>query len=525
MTINVLRYKTLWNAFRREYKRVQKYEKSRKITKDLRLKEEYKRALVKTYNTLITFLYETYLRENLLETKTECQTRAFKFKKDLERAFSFINLQYEFSKSAFCLIDIEKVTEKETEDKSDDDNNEENSVNIDGENNADGNIQDAIASTSTENNQNSELATVVEETDSDDSDNFLDGEEENNSSNSSRSASFTDAQIPIILNLNRTLSLEETDFVHELIRLDKQIAISKMAFDYLGNVSKIIRDSFDGDINKLDAFVAGIELASAASQNTDQPNLVKFIRTKLVGEAIDWVPANAANAAEVVTALRAKCKGDNTQVVLGRLLALRADRSSMQKFQETAEILSEKLRKSYISDGIPSDLANKMTIDKTVEMCRLSAKTQLVKSVLASKTFQKPKEVLSEFVTQSVTENTETKILSFRGTRQTGQTRGHFSNRNNNYRGNNYNYRQNYNNSNRNGNYNNYRNNNYNNTYRGNNRGRGRGQGNLRGRGQSRGYFNNNQRNVRYLENAQAPENEAAPSLERGMQQVSLRNA
>lgn len=133
-----------------------------------------------------------------------------------------------------------------------------------------------------------------------------------------------------------------------------------------------------------------------------------------MGTAKNIVPENTENATAVINLLREKIKGDNTEVVTGRLLALRADKSSMQKFQEQAELLAEKLKNSYITDGIPVDLANKMTIQKTVEMCRFSAKTPLVKSVLASTKFDEPKEVLAKFITEATTENTEVKILAFR---------------------------------------------------------------------------------------------------------------
>lgn len=46
-------------------------------------------------------------------------------------------------------------------------------------------------------------------------------------------------------------------------------------------------------------------------------------------------------------------------------------------------------------------------------MCRLSAKSDLVKSVLTSTHFEKPKEVLSKFITESNMENTESRILRF----------------------------------------------------------------------------------------------------------------
>lgn len=113
-----------------------------------------------------------------------------------------------------------------------------------------------------------------------------------------------------------------------------------------------------------------------------------------------------------------------------------------------------------------------MTVDKTVEMCRLSAKTQLIKSVLASTHFSEPKEVLAKFITESNQENTETRILSYG--QQNNSRRGNKNFRN--FRGNRTQFNNQYQNNNR-GNDFNYQNNNSNN-FRGR---RGRGRGNYNG--------------------------------------------
>lgn len=279
----------------------------------------------------------------------------------------------------------------------------------------------------------------------------------------------------------------------------------KMAFEYMANVSRIINNNFNGNSEELDSFIAAVELANEATAADQQGLLVKYIRTKLKGEAFDFVPENTPNATRAIALLKEKAKGDSSKVVIGRLLALRSDRTGMQKFQEQAEELCEKLKRAYIRDGMTEALANQTTIDKTVEMCRLSAKTQLVKSVLASTTFEKPKEVLAKFITEATTENTEAKILAFRGQRTQNRGRSNFSYNNN--RNNNRNNQNGYNNQ--------------NNGQRGRGRGRARGnfnnyRGNFNNYRQNNGNYNNNRnqndRNIRVVQ-----ENHPAP-LERGNQ-------
>lgn len=128
-----------------------------------------------------------------------------------------------------------------------------------------------------------------------------------------------------------------------------------------------------------------------------------------------------------------------------------------------------------------------MTIDRTIDMCRSNARTDIVKSILASTSFENPKEAIAKFVIESNKETNKKQILSFRSNnnfkpnnqRINTQNRGFYRNYNRNFS----NYRNNFNNNRR--NFNNYRNNNRNNFQ--NNRGR-----NNSHNGQNRGRTNQN---------------------------------
>lgn len=512
MSIDEIQFANLKYAFNREYNRVECYRSRRKLTKDKDLRKEYRTELTRTYNKLTHFLHLTHLNGDL-EEKIETQNRQVLYKNKLKETFKWIKVTYEFTNKSFEQIDISKVienvTSEEIESESEEDNNDS------GEENNENNLSDK---------------TIVDEN----SETSSQGGPSTYSSplsgiNLTDDLNLNETSVSGVAKLNRTSSLESVIPKPDIIRKQRQSLIielnnteHKMAFEYISNVSRVIKNTFNGDANEVDAFVASIELADSASEAADQANLVKFIRTKLTGPAVDFVPATTATAAEVIRLIREKVKGDNTQVVMGRLLALRTDKNSLQNFQTQAEELAEKLKKSYINEGIPHDLANRMTIDKTVEMCRLSARTPLVKSVLASTKFDQPKEVLAKFITEAAQENTEVKILSFRNNQNNfrGNRRGNNFNRGNFNRGG-------YNNN------NNYRNNGYNN-YNGNSNGfRGRG----RGRGRGNGYRNFNNYNNNYNNNNNGQnnggryvraiqENGQAPPQERGnQQQVEVRQA
>lgn len=288
-------------------------------------------------------------------------------------------------------------------------------------------------------------------------------------------------------------------------------------FGYIAQVGTVIKKTYAGETDGLERFIESLLLANDLSTEAQRPTLIRFIKTKCEGvarEAISELEAEPTTVQQIINALRNKIKVESSKVVLGRLMALKADKSTLQNFQEKGEQLAEKLRLAYISEGNPPLVAKSMAIDQTVEMCRASAKTTLAKSIICSTAFKEPKEVLARLVVEISKENKEIKeaqVLSYTDNRGRGRGRGdfrgRFQNNNNNFRGN---YRQN-----------NYNNNNYNNQ---NWRGRGRGRGNYRGRNNYNNYNNyrqdrNDGRQVYVIQ-----ENQEAPTQERGNGQNNQAN-
>lgn len=262
--------------------------------------------------------------------------------------------------------------------------------------------------------------------------------------------------------------------------------------EFFKTAGQILHANYSGDPLALEAFINSIELLKTIAGQTHLNLLQQIIRSKLVGKALESIPDNANTVDAIIAALRAGIKPDNSKVIAGRMMALRIDKTAANDFTKQAEDLADALRRSLIVEGISQKKAQEMVIEKTVDMCRSSAKSDLVKSILASSTFNDPKEVVAKFVVEAATDLKEKQVLHFK------------SNNSNNKRG-----RGNFwnNNSRRKGNYSNNSNGSYRNFNRGYNNNRGnrgnrRGFSNDRGRG---GYSNNNNRFVRYAENSDAP--------------------
>lgn len=298
---------------------------------------------------------------------------------------------------------------------------------------------------------------------------------------------------------------ETTSIAEAITETENDIAIGDLFtmanqmtnLEFLNLASKYINKNYAGDPLALNSFINSLELLNDFATDALQPTLFRFVKSKLDGKALEAIQGNPDinSVQKIIDSLKAQIRPVNSKVVAGRMLALKPDKTKLTEFSEQAESLAEALQRSLIIEGIPQAKAREMTIEKTVELCRTAAKSDLVKSVLAASHFDSPKEVIAKYLVENATETTEKQILSYQK----------YSNKNSHNRGNNR-----YNNNNR-GNRscgNNNRNN-----YRGRRGNRYNGRGNnrnsynngYRGNGQNNN-DNRNYRNVRYMGNGEAPQ-------------------
>lgn len=279
--------------------------------------------------------------------------------------------------------------------------------------------------------------------------------------------------------------------------------------------AQTLNNKYGGDPLGLSTFLNGIEfLELLAGDNINI--LVSFIKTRLEGKALEAIPSQNLTIANIKSSLKETIKPDSSKVVEGRILALKFNPTKSGEFTKDATELAEAFQRSLIIEGIPQAKAKSMAIEKTIEICRKSARSETVKAILAAKEFTEPSEVIAKLVVEGNTVYHEKQILSIqkqyrnnnnnrgRGNNRSRGSYGNYNNNRNNYQNNYQGYRNdNYNN--QNGGYNN-QNGNYNNNYRGNSRGRG----NFRGNG--RGYNNQNSQYIRVASNQG---NEQLPSNNR----------
>lgn len=292
---------------------------------------------------------------------------------------------------------------------------------------------------------------------------------------------------------------------------DIKMAINKIEFYNL--CARTINNVYNGEPLELIPFIRSINLLQTMDEGNQHGIVLRdFVLSKLKGIATELMPVNPT-IEMIKEILQNKIKPENSKVVAGKMMAIRADRSNFAEYTKKTEELAEQFKRSLVLEGIPSDKANEMTIDKTIELCRLNTTSDIVKSVLVASKFEDAKEVVAKYIIESRTESNEKQILTFRSNRTyqnnqinyRGNYRGRNRSRNDFNNRNNY-MNQSYNSRNNNNNRYNHNNNNRNNFNTANRNFRGNYRGRNDNNRQNIGWRNNNNnQRIFYSENRQTP--------------------
>lgn len=286
---------------------------------------------------------------------------------------------------------------------------------------------------------------------------------------------------------------------------DENMAIS--IIELIRLCGETIPNPFNGDPLQLQAFLNAIDLLTTIAEDK-QETLVAFIKTRLTGKALENLHTSDDTAQKIKTRLSDSIKPENDKIIRGKMAALKADHKSLTDFTKQADSLADSLKRALILEGIPSTKANSMVIDETIAMCKNSARSDYVKSVLASSSYSNAKEVVAKFVVEIANDKSDKQVLAYQTMRRQNGLNQRRGRHNGGFRPNNQN-----NNGRRFGNSgsrpnNGFRHNGQNNSYRGNNWRNGNSHFNNQRR-QNGNYAATTQGNVRAIMGG--PENSPGP--------------
>lgn len=237
----------------------------------------------------------------------------------------------------------------------------------------------------------------------------------------------------------------------ENLTLDTRKMAHKENREYLKFAAQTINRNYAGDPLALKTFVNAVALLKATTEDDQMDLLKKFVVSRLEGKALECV--NTKDTLEnIMNSLEDSIKPDSSKVVEGKILSLRYNRSQANDFAEQANKLADALQRSLVIEGYSLEKAKEITIERTVEMCRQNARNEAVKSIIASKDFKDPREVVAKLIVEQTSQEKEKQVLYFnkggfqkQNKQNYKRNGGHFKNKNqwnrSNNNGNNNSYR------------------------------------------------------------------------------------
>lgn len=172
---------------------------------------------------------------------------------------------------------------------------------------------------------------------------------------------------------------------------------------FMSKVAPNFPRAYDGDPLQLDSFINKINLIKNRLPTNFETTFVDFIYSKLEGRALEAVPPQPTNIEQIIEALKSKIKPENSEVVAGRMTALRVQNNNYNDFMKEAETLAESFRRALIIEGIPQSKAQQMTVHKTIDLCVSATRSPFIRSVLTAQKliFTEPQQALAELVFQN----------------------------------------------------------------------------------------------------------------------------
>ncbi|XP_036346062.1 uncharacterized protein DDB_G0287625-like [Rhagoletis pomonella] len=157
-----------------------------------------------------------------------------------------------------------------------------------------------------------------------------------------------------------------------------------------------------------------ISLIEDLAEENLTSTLIAFLKSKLEEKAREALPTQILSVNDIKIALRGRIKPDNSKVVAGKISALHVNNNNYTDFAERVEELADSLERSLIIKGMTQRKAHEMAVEQTVNVCRLNAKSDLVKSILSSTTFSDSKDVVAKLIVEQNNEVKERQVLAFR---------------------------------------------------------------------------------------------------------------
>lgn len=167
------------------------------------------------------------------------------------------------------------------------------------------------------------------------------------------------------------------------------------ANEFFTFASRVLSSEFDGSPEKLLPFIDALNLLNANCVGHEQ-NAVAFVKTKLSGKARDLI-TDADNLQNIIIKLQQGIKGESSQTLASKILLVEQKSKSFAQFASEIEDLSLKLKRAYISEGVPVQIAETYSANQSVKALITNTYSEKHKIIMEAGNFKTAEEALHKF--------------------------------------------------------------------------------------------------------------------------------
>lgn len=118
--------------------------------------------------------------------------------------------------------------------------------------------------------------------------------------------------------------------------------------EYFSLCARTLTSMYSGDPLALTPFLRTIELLKSLDTANEHEEVLKnYVLSKLQGTAIECLPQNPS-LETIINTLKEKIKPENSKVLAGKMMAIRADKANFTEYTKRTELLAEKLMRSLV---------------------------------------------------------------------------------------------------------------------------------------------------------------------------------
>lgn len=173
---------------------------------------------------------------------------------------------------------------------------------------------------------------------------------------------------------------------------------------FINACSRHITINYDGKFETLRSFIQKVKFLQTLATTEELSNtLTAYVMTKLDQKALSKVSEDPQNVDEIINCLKKKVTHESSKVLEGRMIALAIDNKPMATFQKQADSLADDYQQALVEEGIPLQIAEKLTLDKTIDLCRKNSKSSEVRAIICTSKYKTPADVVAVMVTEKCT--------------------------------------------------------------------------------------------------------------------------